>query len=178
MVDDPHMKIHILANVFHYGQALFEGVKAFQQADGQVRIFRDNMNFARINDGCDRLCMPMIPQDLFHNAIDDVIRANAEYIPPHSASGSMYVRPFVFGSGPALGLGVSSQFSFITLVAPVGSYYKGGRMSALPAKISIGYDRAAPKGVRNWWFWNENMKICFLKAAIFRYQIYYIIYMI
>eukprot|EP00931_Biecheleriopsis_adriatica_P053134 TRINITY_DN3105_c0_g1_i1.p1 TRINITY_DN3105_c0_g1~~TRINITY_DN3105_c0_g1_i1.p1 ORF type:complete len:359 (-),score=82.24 TRINITY_DN3105_c0_g1_i1:171-1247(-) len=147
LVTEPYMKMHIMANVFHYGQALFEGQKAFHCKDGKVRIFNDKANYARMMKGCERLCMPSMPEELFHEALDRAISANLDFLPPYGSNGAMYIRPFMIGSGPQLGLGPSNEFTFIVVVAPVGSYYKTKSLTPIPCKVMDDYDRAAPLGV-------------------------------
>jgi len=146
-VAEPFVKMHVMANVFHYGQALFEGQKCFHCKDGKVRIFNDRENYLRLLRGCKRLGMAEIPQDVFHSAIDRAICANLDYCPPYGSNGALYVRPFMFGSGPQLGLGPSSEYTFVVVVAPVGSYYKTGKLSPIPCMVIDKFDRAAPQGV-------------------------------
>lgn len=147
LVEDPYMKMHVMANVFHYGQALFEGQKAFHCKDGKVRIFNDCANFERMRKGCIRLGMPEMPQAMFHAALDRAVSANLEFVPPYGSNGAMYLRPFMVGSGPQLGLGPSSEFIFVVVAAPVGSYYKTKGLTPIPCMIMEDYDRAAPLGV-------------------------------
>eukprot|EP00929_Paragymnodinium_shiwhaense_P112425 TRINITY_DN80681_c0_g1_i1.p1 TRINITY_DN80681_c0_g1~~TRINITY_DN80681_c0_g1_i1.p1 ORF type:complete len:420 (-),score=109.08 TRINITY_DN80681_c0_g1_i1:185-1354(-) len=146
-VDSPYMQMHIMANVLHYGQAIFEGQKAFHCKDGKVRIFNDKENYNRMSRGCARMGMPHIPKEMFHAAIDRAIAANLDYVPPYGSGGALYVRPFIFGSGGQLGLGPSKEFTFIAVVVPVGSYYKSGSLAAIPCTVIDEYDRAAPMGV-------------------------------
>lgn len=145
-VRDPYMTVHILSNVFHYGQALFEGLKVFHTKDGDVSVFFDMANFERMNHGCRRFRMPLVLKDMWEESIDEVVRRNVAYVPPYGSGGALYVRPFIFGSGPRLGLGPSPEYTFVVFCAPVGSYYKGGQMQALDALVNDEYDRAAPLG--------------------------------
>jgi len=144
---DPYMKMHVMANVFHYGQALFEGQKVFHCKDGKVRIFRDVANYERMTKGCRRLCMPEMPQEMFHKAVDRAIQGNLDFVPPYGSNGALYVRPFMIGSGPQLGLGPSDAYTFVVVVAPVGSYYKTKGLTPIPCMVVEEYDRAAPMGV-------------------------------
>lgn len=146
-VRDPYISVHILGNVFHYGQALFEGFKAFHMRDGSVRACSDNMSQQRMNHGCRRFRMPDIPKDMWTEGVDECVRMNAEYVPPYGSGGALYVRPFVFGSGPKLGLGPSPEYTFIVFCNPTGSYYQAGQaVEAIPALVNDMYDRAAPLG--------------------------------
>ncbi|CAE8621125.1 unnamed protein product, partial [Polarella glacialis] len=148
-VKDPYMKMHVMANVFHYGQALFEGQKAFHCKDGKVRIFNDCANYARMMSGCERMGMPSMPQEMFHDAIDRATRANLDFVPPYGSNGNgaLYLRPFMVGSGAQLGLGPSHEFIFVVVACPVGSYYKTAGLTPIPCTIMDSYDRAAPLGV-------------------------------
>ena len=97
-------QVHIGATALHYGQACFEGLKAFAQADGTVRLFRPDENAARMKNSCDRLLMAAPPAELFLEACRRAVAANLEYVPPHGSGGALYVRPLLFGSGPRIGL--------------------------------------------------------------------------
>jgi len=143
---DPNINIHVLSNALHYGQVLFEGLKAHTGKDGKVRAFASEHNSERLNAGADRMHMPRVPRDLFMHALDSAIRLNAAYIPPYGAGGSLYIRPMLFGNGAQLGLGPAPEYSFCVVVVPVGPYYKSG-LKAVDALVMDDYDRAAPRGV-------------------------------
>lgn len=143
---DPFVSVHILGNVFHYGQALFEGFKAFHTKDGSVATFIDHECLNRMDHGCRRFRMPAVPKALWDQAIDEVLRQNVAYIPPYGSGGALYFRPFIFGSGPRLGLGPSTEFTFVVFCNPVGSYYRTDQMQALDALVNDEYNRAAPLG--------------------------------
>ena len=145
---DFNLSIHALSNVLHYGQAIFEGLKAFHCADGKVRVFNSGANHARLSSGCDRLHMPQVPKAVFDAAIDRVIKANVDFVPPYGSGGAMYLRPFLFGHGGAIGLGPAPMYNFSVVAVPVGAYYKGG-LEAIDARVVEGHDRAAPRGVGN-----------------------------
>lgn len=146
MSTDFDVKIHSLSNVLHYGQGIFEGLKAFHCADGTVRTFNDIANVARLRRGAERLLMPVVSEEMFRDGCDRVLRDNVEYIPPFGHGGAMYLRPFLFGHGGALGLGPAPQYSFCVVGCPVGAYYKGG-LQAIDAMVVENWDRAAPRGV-------------------------------
>lgn len=122
---DPFVKVHIGGTALHYGQACFEGMKAFQCKDKKVRIFRPEENAARIARSCERVCMPVIPQDKFIEACSMAVRDNLGFVPPYGTNGALYIRPVLFGSGPRIGLQPSDEYIFIVLVIPVADYYKG-----------------------------------------------------
>ena len=142
---EPYITLPIAANCFHYGQALFEGLKAFRCKDGKIRIFRPIENAMRINRTLSHILAPEIPESLFLEAIMRVIRDNIEYVPPYGTGGSLYIRPFVIGSGAHIGVGPSNKYDFMVFVVPVGAYYKGG-IKPVDALVVEDIDRAAPKG--------------------------------
>mmetsp|Transcript_15401 Transcript_15401/g.33898 ORF Transcript_15401/g.33898 Transcript_15401/m.33898 type:complete len:350 (+) Transcript_15401:63-1112(+) len=146
-VNDPYLKVHIMANALHYGQALFEGQKVFHCKDGGVRIFSDKSNHARMSAGCKRLHIPTMTLEMFQEAIDRAVKGNLDFVPPYGSGGALYVRPMIFGSGFQLGLGPSNEYTFAVVACPVGSYYKGGTLTPIPAMVVEDYDRAAPLGV-------------------------------
>jgi len=143
---EPFMSVHILSNVFHYGQSIFEGFKCFHTKDGSVSTFADSLSHARMSHGCRRFRMPLIPKSLWENAVDQTIRNNASFVPPYGSNGALYLRPFIFGSGARLGLGPSPEYTLVVFANPVGSYYKAGTMQALDCLVNDEYDRAAPLG--------------------------------
>ena len=140
------LNIHGLSNVLHYGQGIFEGLKAHHCADGHVRVFNSAANAARLQRGGERLHMPVVPPEMFDEAIDRVLEDNLDFVPPHGYGGSMYLRPFLFGHGAAIGLGPAPEYSFCVISTPVGAYYKGG-LQAIDALVVDEHDRAAPAGV-------------------------------
>jgi len=143
---DPYVKIHIGATSLHYGQACFEGLKAFAQKDGKVKLFRPMENAARIARSCERVCMPPIPAQKFLEACKCVVRENAAFIPPYGTGGALYIRPVLFGSGPRIGLQPADEYLFVVLAIPVADYYKGG-LKPVQAVVIDDFDRAAPRGV-------------------------------
>lgn len=145
-VQDPYMTVHILANVFHYGQSIFEGFKCFHTRVGSVASFADSMSHQRMSHGCRRFRMPTVPRAQWEEGINEAVRRNKDFVPPHGTGGSLYCRPFIFGSGPRLGLGPAPEYTFAVLVNPAGSYYQAGKMQGLDALVNDDYDRAAPLG--------------------------------
>ena len=144
LVADPHFPIHIAAAALHYGQECFEGLKVFRTADGKVQAFRPDENGRRMSRTARRLCMPD-PGPIFLEALDRVVKANLEFVPPYGTGGSLYVRPLLFGSGPQIGVAPATEYTFLVMVMPVGAYYKGG-IKPVRAVILDDYDRAAPQG--------------------------------
>jgi branched-chain amino acid aminotransferase len=144
LTTDKNITIHEGSNVFHYGQALFEGLKAYRTKDGSIQLFRPDLNFARINEGLDRIVAPRIPKELFFEAIEEVVKANVEDIPPYGSGQSLYIRPFVIGHGMNLGVKPSAEYLFSVFCAPVGTYFAGG-LQALEF-VTTEFDRAAAHG--------------------------------
>lgn len=147
LVKEPYISLHIGATALHYGQACFEGLKAFCHEDGQVYLFRPEENAKRMQSSCRRILMPELPTDLFVNAVKTVVRDNIEYVPPYGSGGALYIRPLLFGSGPRIGLQPADEYVFLCLVIPVGDYYKGGLSNPVKGILITDYDRAAPRGV-------------------------------
>lgn len=142
---EPYLKLHIAATCLHYGQAAFEGLKAFTCKDGEVRLFRPEMNGKRMAATARRTCMAEVPPAMFVDAVKRVVAANRDYVPPYGTGGSMYVRPLLIGSGPQIGVNPATEYTFMVMVMPVGPYYKGG-LKPVRAIVLDDYDRAAPLG--------------------------------
>jgi branched-chain amino acid aminotransferase len=117
--------------------------------DGKIRIFRPDLNAQRLRKSCIATAMQFPTEEMFMKSLETVVLDNHEYIPPYGSNGSLYIRPFVFGSGAKLGLDPSDEYQFIIMVFPVGDYYKGGMGSPVSALIKYGFDRAAPYGQGN-----------------------------
>lgn len=149
LVEAPYINLHIGATALHYGQACFEGLKAFAHEDENVYIFRPDENAKRLQSSCERIMMPPVPHDLFMKVCNDVVKDNIAYVPPYGSGGALYLRPLLFGSGPRIGLQPADEYTFLIMVIPVGDYYKGGLASPVDALIIDDYDRAAPRGVGN-----------------------------
>jgi branched-chain amino acid aminotransferase len=146
LVKEPYLSIHIAASCLHYGQAAFEGMKAFRCKDGKIRVFRPQDNAGRLAMTSRRICMPEVPEALFLDALSRVIKANEAYVPPYGTGGSLYLRPLLIGTGAQIGVAPGLEYAFIVLVVPVGPYYKGG-LQPVRAIIYDEFDRAAPLGV-------------------------------
>ncbi len=145
LLTDPNITMSIAATCLHYGQAAFEGLKAFRCKDGKVRVFRPWENVARMNRTVSHLLAPEVPEDLYINAIRRVVLDNIDYVPPYGSGGSLYIRPLHIGTGPRIGVAPADEYQFLIMVMPVGAYYKGG-LQSVPALVMDDYDRAAPKG--------------------------------
>ncbi len=145
LTTDKYITIHEGSNVFHYGQALFEGLKAYRTKDNKIQLFRPDLNIIRLNDGLDRIVAPRIPEELFYEAVEEVVKANIDDIPEYGTGKSLYIRPFVIGHGMNLGVKPSDEYLFSVFCAPVGTYFAGG-LQALEF-VTTDYDRAAANGM-------------------------------
>ena len=141
---DANITMTECACVLQYAQTCFEGLKAYTTKDGRIVTFRPDLNAARMADSCRRMEMPVFPEERFLEAIDTVVKANADYVPPYGTGASLYVRPFMFGADAILGVKPANEFQFRVFVSPVGPYFKGG-VKPLTLRISD-FDRAAPRG--------------------------------
>ena len=147
LTEDANVVINECAGVLQYAQTCFEGLKAYTTKDGKIVMFRPDMNAARMEDSCKRLEMPVFPQDQFVQACEDVVRANAGFVPPYGSGATLYLRPYMFGSNPVIGVKPADEYQFRVFATPVGPYFKGG---AKPIVIKVSdYDRAAPHGTGN-----------------------------
>ncbi|MAL64728.1 MAG: branched chain amino acid aminotransferase [Candidatus Marinimicrobia bacterium] len=135
------------AVVLNYGQGVFEGTKAFQTLDGRVALFRIDKNAERIAWSTERLCIPKMNHDFFIDAVFKTVKDNLDFVPPYG-KGSLYIRPIVWGTSPALGVRPAKDYRFVIYVSPVGPYFKGD-IKLLNLKIETNYHRAAPKGIGN-----------------------------
>lgn len=132
------------AGVLQYAQTVFEGLKAYTTEDGHIVMFRPDLNASRMVDSAKRLEMPPFPEERFLEAVTEVVKANAAYVPPYGSGASLYIRPYMFGSSPVIGVKPAEEYRFRAFVTPVGPYFKGG---AKPITIKVSdFDRAAPCG--------------------------------
>jgi branched-chain amino acid aminotransferase len=145
LCSDENVTIHMASTALHYGQTAFEGAKAFMGADGKVRLFRIDENARRMQSSAEYLMMAVPPIELFVKMTEEVVRANARFIPPYGSGASLYIRPFLFGAGANVGVKPADQYEFIIFVTPVGPYFKAG-FQPIQAIIDRDHDRAAPLG--------------------------------
>lgn len=144
LTSDANVVISECAGVLQYAQTCFEGLKAYTTEDGKIVCFRPDLNASRMKDSCERLEMPVFPEDRFVEAVVDVVKANKAYVPPYGSGATLYIRPFMFGSNPVIGVKPADEYQFRIFTTPVGPYFKGG---AKPITIRVcDYDRAAPHG--------------------------------
>ena len=144
LIGDDRVVINECAGVLQYSQSCFEGLKAYTTEDGHIVAFRPDMNAQRMENSAKRLEIPVFPKERFVEAVIQTVRANASYVPPYGFGATLYVRPYVFGSGPVIGVAPSPEYQFRILTTPVGPYFKGG-VRSLTLTVSD-FDRAAPNG--------------------------------
>ncbi|MBO5501937.1 MAG: branched-chain amino acid aminotransferase [Clostridia bacterium] len=144
LTSDSEIVMSECACVLQYAQTCFEGLKAYTTEDGRIVCFRPDMNAQRMIDTCERLKMPTFSVERFVDAVVQVVRANAKWVPPYGTGASLYLRPFMFGKNPVIGVKPANDFEFRIFATPVGPYFKGG---VKPLKLRISdLDRAAPHG--------------------------------
>lgn len=144
LVSDDMITMSECAAVLQYAQTCFEGLKAYTTEDGRIVTFRPDLNAQRMYDTAKRLEMPSFPVDRFVEAVDEVVKANSAYVPPYGSGATLYIRPFLFGISPVIGVKPADNYQFRVFSTPVGPYFKGG-IKPLTIKISD-FDRAAPNG--------------------------------
>ena len=141
---DANVVMNECAGVLQYAQTCFEGLKAYTTEDGHIVCFRPDLNASRLEDSAKRLEMPVFPQDRFIDAVTQVVKANAGYVPPYGSGATLYIRPYMFASSSVIGVKPADEYQFRVFCTPVGPYFKGG---AKPITIKVSdFDRAAPNG--------------------------------
>ena len=149
VTDSEYINIHIAATALHYGQEIFEGLKAFRGKDGKIRVFRLEENARRIRQSAEGILMEPVPEELFRQMVVKAVELNADFVPPYGSGASLYIRPLEIGVSARVGVKPSDEYVFLILVTPVGPYFKEGFK---PTNICImrDYDRVAPKGTGRW----------------------------
>ena len=144
LTKDANVVINECAGVLQYAQTVFEGMKAYTTEDGRIVTFRPDLNAERMENSAKRLEMPVFPKDCFVQAVIDTVKANAAYVPPYGSGATLYIRPYMFGSNPVIGVKPADEYQFRVFTTPVGPYFKGG---IKPLTICVSdFDRAAPHG--------------------------------
>ena len=144
LTSDANVVLNECAGVFQYAQTVFEGLKAYTTEDGRIVTFRPDLNAERMMDSAKRLEMPAFPKDRFLDAVTQTVKANAAWVPTFGSGATLYVRPYMLGSSPVIGVSPAKEYQFRILTTPVGPYFKGG---AKPITIKVSdFDRAAPNG--------------------------------
>ncbi len=145
LITSQMIAVHEGAPAIHYAQQCFEGLKAQTAPDGRVLLFRPDLNSERMNQAAGRLLIPEVPKELFIRGVEEAVRANYAWIPPHGSGAALYIRPMLIGMGENLGLRPAKEFEFRVFVSPVGPYYKSAGLSVISLAVSD-IDRAAPGG--------------------------------
>lgn len=144
LTEDATVTMSECAGVLQYAQTVFEGLKAYTTEDGHIVCFRPDLNAERMENSAKRLEMPVFPKERFIEAVDEVVKANTAYVPPYGSGATFYLRPYMFGINPVIGVKPATDYQFRIFGTPVGPYFKGG---AKPLTIKVSdFDRAAPNG--------------------------------
>ncbi|HIS48777.1 MAG TPA: branched-chain amino acid aminotransferase [Candidatus Scybalocola faecigallinarum] len=144
LTTDSNIVLNECAGVLQYAQTIFEGLKAYTTEDGHIVTFRPDLNAQRMEDSAKRLEMPVFPKERFVQAVIETVKANAAYVPPYGSGATLYIRPYMFGSNPVIGVKPANEYQFRVFTTPVGPYFKEG---AKPIVIKVSdFDRAAPHG--------------------------------
>ncbi len=144
LTEDDKVVLSECAGVLQYAQTAFEGLKAYTTKDGRIVTFRPDLNGERLENSAARLEMPIFPKEKFLEAVDMVVAANKDYVPPYGSGASLYIRPYMFGSSPVIGVKPAAEYQFRMFCTPVGPYFKGG-VKPITIRVSD-FDRAAPRG--------------------------------
>lgn len=144
LIDDENITMNESACVLQYAQTIFEGIKAYTTEDGSVVTFRPDLNAERFANSAARMEMPPLPKEQFIESVKEVVKANLAFVPPYGTGATLYIRPYMFGINPVIGVKPADEFQYRVFTTPVGPYFKGG---AKPITIRIAdFDRAAPRG--------------------------------
>ena len=144
LTEDATIVLNECAGVLQYAQTCFEGLKAYTTQDNRIVVFRPDLNEQRMHDSCLRLEIPALPKGRFVEAVKQVVKANEAYMPPYGSGATLYIRPYIFGTNPVIGVKPADEYQFRIFCTPVGPYFKGG---AKPLTIKVSdFDRAAPHG--------------------------------
>lgn len=137
-----NLSLHPATSAIHYGQSIFEGMKANRSENGDILIFRPDMNALRFRESCERMCMPVVPDDMFVELVRKTVEVDANWVPDREGY-SLYVRPFMFATDEFVGIRPSETYKFIIFTCPVGAYYS----EPVNVKIEEFYTRASVGGV-------------------------------
>ena len=137
-----NLSLHPASTVFHYGAEVFEGMKAYRTPEGRIQLFRPEENARRLNSSAERICLPQVPEEAFLQAVDTLVALDADWVPSEPGT-SLYIRPFLFGNDPFLGVHTVQKAVFMVICSPVGNYYKEGL-----APVSIMIEEEDVRAVR------------------------------
>jgi len=144
LTEDDTVVLSESAGVLQYAQTVFEGLKAYRTKDGKIVTFRPDLNAERLAQSAARLEMPVLPDGMFLEAVEKVVWANRDFVPPHESGASLYLRPYMFGTSAVIGVKPAQEYQFRLFATPVGPYFKGG-IKPIVLRVSD-FDRAAPNG--------------------------------
>ena len=147
LTTDDQITMSECACVLQYAQTCFEGLKAYTTANGDIVVFRPDLNAERLQSSCAGLEIPVVPKEKFLDAIHQVVKANKDFVPPYGTGATLYIRPYVFGKNAVIGVKPADEYEFRVFVIPVGPYFKGG-VKPITIRVSD-VDRAAPRGTGN-----------------------------
>ena len=136
-----YMRVSPANPAIHYGQSVFEGLKAYRSDDGEILTFRAMDNFRRINISAERMCIPELPEDLYVQALRELIKLDKDWVPSKRGT-SLYIRPFIFATDEYVGIRPSDNYRFMIILAPVGAYYS----DPVNVKVETKYTRAVAGG--------------------------------
>jgi branched-chain amino acid aminotransferase len=140
-----YINLHMASTSLHYGQEIFEGLKAYCGKDEKIRLFRWQENSKRMNNSARGILMPEVPMVVFKEAIFKAVELNKKFVPPYGLGATLYIRPLLIGLGPEVGVKAAKEYMFLVFVTPVGPYFKSG-FGPVDIMICRKYDRAAPLG--------------------------------
>ena len=140
-----YVSLHIAATTLHYGQEVFEGLKAYRGKDGKIRLFRCRDNALRFIDSGSYLQMAAPPVELFVEAVKKAVKLNEHFVPPYESGATLYVRPLLIGTGAQVGVKPADEYLFLVFTTPVGPYFKSG-FKPVQIMLTRDSDRAAPLG--------------------------------
>lgn len=126
LTTDDQITMSECACVLQYAQTCFEGLKAYTTANGDIVVFRPDLNAERLQSSCAGLEIPVVPKEKFLDAIHQVVKANKDFVPPYGTGATLYIRPYVFGKNAVIGVKPADEYEFRVFVTPVGPYFKGG----------------------------------------------------
>ncbi|OLP95944.1 Branched-chain-amino-acid aminotransferase [Symbiodinium microadriaticum] len=151
LIKEPFLRLHVNSVALHYGQTVWEGMKAFHCKDGSVRVFNDVANHERLSRGAKRMLIPELSLEKFREAVDFCVRNNVPFLPPYGTGGALYLRPILLGTGPALGLAPAKEYAFLVICSPVMNYFASAGPEILEkgvaGKVVLNYDRSAARGM-------------------------------
>ena len=139
------MTMEPASNVFHYGQAIFEGIKAYRQPDDSIATFRPDHNAQRFINSAERLAMPELPQEEFIESLRQLVEVDKDWVPEAGGEAALYLRPFMISTEVSLGVHPAKSYRYVLIASPAGSYFSGG-IKPVSVWLSTDYVRAAPGG--------------------------------